>query len=199
MKYQLILFDYNGTLVNTPFKDGKPIHILKGVHEKLLELAIAGIKTGVCTNQAGPAWNMATDKNTFPTVEMLANELRKIMLLLPGIEPRPWYISLYDSRVMGMLKARYELEQLIAPEEVMQQLQKAMHNVFGRAPYVHIGIDKDWRKPAPGMLTFAREQAKVEASETLYVGDLVDDATAARAAGMHFAWADEFFQRGEHS
>src|SRR6478609_5276329 len=66
-QYKLILFDYNGTLVNTPFVDKNPLHILPGRREKLAELRSQGIFLGVCTNQAGPLWHMATSQDKFPS------------------------------------------------------------------------------------------------------------------------------------
>ncbi len=53
----------------------------------------------------------------------------------------------------------------------------------------------DWRKPGPGMLLRAMEDARVTARQTLYVGDRPDDQKAARAAGCAFAWAKDFFNR----
>ena len=61
---------------------------------------------------------------------------------------------------------------------------------------------KEWRKPQPGMLLQAMNDADVLPSETLFVGDFNTDYEAAAHAGCSFAWADEFFGRetivGEH-
>lgn len=51
----------------------------------------------------------------------------------------------------------------------------------------------DWRKPAPGMLLQAMNDAGVIPEWTLMVGDRDEDAQAAEAAGCAFAWAEDFF------
>jgi len=194
-QYKLILFDYNGTLVNTPFVDKNPLHILPGRREKLAELRSQGIFLGVCTNQAGPLWHMATSQDKFPSALYVAQELNHMMIQLSWVTPiqsDPWYIALYDSRAMGILNGLYEQQKIVEPGEILISLQKEMQSFMARSN-VWIGIDKDWRKPNPGMLTFARNQAEVEASETLYVGDLPDDELAAKNAGCDFIWADQFF------
>lgn len=51
----------------------------------------------------------------------------------------------------------------------------------------------DCRKPAPGMLLRIMQAAGVPANRTLYVGDMESDEQAARAAGVDFQWAKDFF------
>jgi HAD superfamily hydrolase (TIGR01662 family) len=53
----------------------------------------------------------------------------------------------------------------------------------------------DWRKPRPGMLLKAMEEAGVTVGQTLFVGDRTEDRDAARAANCSFAWARDFFSR----
>lgn len=53
--------------------------------------------------------------------------------------------------------------------------------------------ESNMRKPAPGMLYRAMEDAHTEPGRTLFVGDREEDALAARAAGCNFWKADEFF------
>jgi len=50
------------------------------------------------------------------------------------------------------------------------------------------------RKPAPGMLLQAMEQFRMSPAGTTVVGDRTTDAAAARAAGVRFVWANEFFR-----
>jgi histidinol phosphatase-like enzyme len=52
---------------------------------------------------------------------------------------------------------------------------------------------KDWRKPAPGMLLQAMQDAHTLPDQTLMVGDSTDDENAALAAGCPFTWAKDFF------
>jgi len=204
--YKLILFDLNGTIVNTPFIDHQPLHILSGRQEKLAALSHQGLITGVCTNQGGPIWRAATGKTNFPTATDVANECKAIItqLLTPG---HFWCISLYDKRAKFLLHRAVEQEIADAAimgsepvyseaDTVLAGLKEQMEQAFllWECPVsIWVGADKDWRKPEPGMLTFARNLVGTEATETLYVGDLPDDEQAAKNAGCDFMWADEFF------
>lgn len=51
------------------------------------------------------------------------------------------------------------------------------------------------RKPGPGMIEEIMEQLGCSPAETLYVGDRPEDEQAARAAGVAFQWADDFFEQ----
>jgi D-glycero-D-manno-heptose 1,7-bisphosphate phosphatase len=50
------------------------------------------------------------------------------------------------------------------------------------------------RKPEPGMLAALMDHYRVEAGETLFVGNHETDREAARRAGTAFAWAADFFE-----
>ena len=60
------------------------------------------------------------------------------------------------------------------------------------APYNVASVN---RKPAPGMLVMLMHEAQAEPEEVMFVGDRPEDAEAAKAAGVQFAWADDFFGR----
>lgn len=49
------------------------------------------------------------------------------------------------------------------------------------------------RKPAPGMILEIMQELGYERDETIYVGDMESDEQAARAAGVRFEWAKDFF------
>jgi D-glycero-D-manno-heptose 1,7-bisphosphate phosphatase len=49
------------------------------------------------------------------------------------------------------------------------------------------------RKPAPGMLLDIMRARRVSPAHTLFVGDSPVDEAAARAAGVRFVWAGDFF------
>lgn len=52
----------------------------------------------------------------------------------------------------------------------------------------------DWRKPAPGMILQAMQDAGIsDPAQVLYIGDRDEDRQAAAAAGVGFRWAWEFF------
>jgi len=55
--------------------------------------------------------------------------------------------------------------------------------------------DHECRKPNPGMLFQAIEDAGVGPQETIYVGDMDTDEEAAENAGVMFYWAEDFFKR----
>ncbi len=55
-------------------------------------------------------------------------------------------------------------------------------------------IDKNhWRKPGPGMLLSAMKQYGIQPQDTLMVGDRYEDMNAAKAAGVDFLSAIQFF------
>jgi HAD superfamily hydrolase (TIGR01662 family) len=190
-QYSLIIFDYNGTLVNTPWVDKQPLHILPGRIAKMAFLRLHAVKLAVATNQAGPLWYIATGKPQFPYVSQVVNELSKMKREL-AMEHDLWLISLYDSRAMALLKSQYEQQRLIAPEDVLKDLQKETEKGFNSA-LMRAGAEKAWRKPEPGMLLETMRHYGMEPRETLYVGDLLDDNYAAESAGVDFAWAHMFF------
>jgi len=53
------------------------------------------------------------------------------------------------------------------------------------------------RKPGPGMLLEVMRDFEAEPEETLYVGDLPEDAEAAKNAGVGFCLAGGFFEHEE--
>jgi D-glycero-D-manno-heptose 1,7-bisphosphate phosphatase len=52
----------------------------------------------------------------------------------------------------------------------------------------------DCRKPNPGMLNQALADFGISPEQAFFVGDKDTDQQAAESLGMHFFWADEFFQ-----
>jgi D-glycero-D-manno-heptose 1,7-bisphosphate phosphatase len=58
------------------------------------------------------------------------------------------------------------------------------------------GFDYSFRKPDPGMIQLATDPVFGEAlsvDEILFVGDRAEDEACAKAAGVAFQWAHEFF------
>lgn len=62
-----------------------------------------------------------------------------------------------------------------------------------KATILRYAMDTSNRKPGPGMLQEAMEDAGISPQETLMVGDRPEDKQAAEAAGVAFLWADEYF------
>src|SRR5260370_32354391 len=53
------------------------------------------------------------------------------------------------------------------------------------------------RKPEPGMLIEAMRHEDVTPDQTIMIGDRPEDEQAARAAGVDFMWADDFFKQDQ--
>jgi D-glycero-D-manno-heptose 1,7-bisphosphate phosphatase len=69
----------------------------------------------------------------------------------------------------------------------------------GPKAIMEYSLDHECRKPRPGMLLQAMEEAGVSAEETVFVGDNESDRQAAEAAEVGFFWADEFFEMEDES
>jgi len=50
------------------------------------------------------------------------------------------------------------------------------------------------RKPGPGMLIEAMDDFEIDRQDTLYIGDRPEDDQSAKAAGIDFIHADEYFK-----
>ncbi len=57
--------------------------------------------------------------------------------------------------------------------------------------YEHFKMD---RKPEPGMLIAIMKFADAKQKDTIMIGDQESDRQAAKAAGVKFAWAKDFFE-----
>lgn len=56
-------------------------------------------------------------------------------------------------------------------------------------------LNPNWRKPKPGMLQAALQHFGYKPSEAVFVGDRSEDEDAARAAGVSFVPASQFFEK----
>ncbi len=150
---------------------------LPGVVETLAVLQTHGMRVAVATNQAGPLWRAVTGQEHYPTVAQVADRLREAALCL-GLEQSSWYISLFDGRVLSVLRAS-ELDVVL--RGMPEHLQEALAGVP-----VHVSAYPTWRTPAPGMLLAVCDAWGSAPSETVYGGKLDADRQAAEAAGMRF-------------
>ena len=62
-----------------------------------------------------------------------------------------------------------------------------------RRPNSPYAREDESRKPRPGMLLSIMEELGATPAETLMVGDQESDCQAAEAAGVSFAWAQDYF------
>ena len=175
--FQLIVFDVDGTLA-----EKYTLNLLPGVLP-FFQLAFQGGCPAVpllalATNQGGVGMRYRMEKQhwgkpqQYPTEREIEERLAGLADLLAG-SARAGEMAAYASY-------NYQDKQ-------------------GRSSPVPPGKEhdprwrEDWRKPEPGMLRQAMQDAGVDPSQALYVGDSEDDRSAAKAAGCAFAWAHTFF------
>lgn len=175
--YGLIIFDVDGTLA--AYQTNK---LLPGVCEWFEQhgsdqyIAIASNQGGV-----GLRWWMITEgfgePDRYPDAEDIDNSIQAVLNQLPEqFRDLPVFVCYaYQSKKTGKW----------SPVPVL--IDSANNYRW----------DREYRKPAPGMLRRAMHEAGVGARSTLMVGDSAEDEAAAQAAGCDFILADVFFGRGE--
>jgi D-glycero-D-manno-heptose 1,7-bisphosphate phosphatase len=77
------------------------------------------------------------------------------------------------------------------------RLDQMLDGVFDKMLYCSArpGSNDRRRKPNPGMLEDAAKSMGIDLKTSIMVGDRDTDQGAAKAAGVPFEWADDFFQR----
>lgn len=90
----------------------------------------------------------------------------------------------------------YESHEL-TPEALRECQERTSHELGGLLDDIFWASQADPKllKPEPAMLLEACRQHGLDPQKCLYVGDKPMDQEAAKAAGMGFCWADEFFGR----
>ena len=175
--YRGYFFDVDGTLVTrwTP-------EILPGVKDRLADLRAQGATCAFVTNQAGPSWRAATQNATYPTAQSVAETLVQICTALP---PDLLCVCVYDERIPWPHGRTHAND---------TQVVDAMMRIFNQLPCpVRVADQADWRKPEPGMITYARHVFDLQTSEVLFVGDMESDRAAAARAGVAYCDAQHFF------
>ncbi len=150
---------------------------LPGVLDMLAALQTRSIPVAVATNQAGPVWRAVTGQEKYPTIEQVADRLREAAEQL-GLSQSPWYVSLFDGRVLHVLSTS-ELD------AVLRGMPERIREALAGVP-AQISTDPTWRTPAPGMLLAACTDWGCAPREAVYGGNLETDRQAAAAAGMRF-------------
>lgn len=170
----LYIFDLDGTLVEsfgtTP---------LPGVLARLTSLAQQGCALAIATNQAGVAWRAQLKRPPYPLPAELVARFDDIAGLLPPLKEAVWFAAIHDERV-----------------RLSEGEHAALVGAFLRANQtleLLVSAQPDWRKPQPGMLLAACKHCGVSPDDAIYVGDMVSDAEAAKAAGVVFVTAEVFF------
>jgi HAD superfamily hydrolase (TIGR01662 family) len=173
--FKLVIFDVDGTLAEKYVLD-----LLPGVRAFFHLVYQSGCpqapRLAIATNQGGVGmrrWLEGRGRKAgqFPT----ATEI--------------------EQRMQGLL------EGLGAPPDLPVYVSYRYQNKEGAWAPVPAGQEENprwqssWRKPNPGMLQQAMQDAGAEPQETLFVGDRPEDREAAQRAGCAFQWAGDFFAR----
>lgn len=178
-KFELIIFDIDGTLVK-PWTES----LLPNVRETIDGLS-PDMRVAFATNQGGPAlrkwmevegWGNPEEYPYFPAVR---ERLLNIRAALFGPESRwPIMVSTAYQTQGGKWAPVWDERDTITRNEKVN-----LHSIQNRY----------WRKPNPGMLHNLVFRFGLPPAKILFVGDSDDDQVAAAAAFMTFAPAREFF------
>jgi HAD superfamily hydrolase (TIGR01662 family) len=171
---KLIIFDVDGTLAKQ-----FTLELLPGVKQFFELLFQAGCphtpKVAIATNQGGVGMRYWMEKGGFgkpekyPTAEEINERMEALVDKLGGDSQLPVYASFRFVNKKGKWTP-------VPPEQTDNPRWEL-----------------EWRKPKPGMLLQAMEEAGTRTDETLFVGDREEDQAAAQATGCAFRWAKDFF------
>ncbi|HKJ28495.1 MAG TPA: HAD-IIIA family hydrolase [Anaerolineales bacterium] len=165
--YKLAIFDIDGTLteIKPNVKERKPRLVTPNHLGE--QQAIPGVPEKLSElRQQGVKIALATNRGGVAfgyNTLDQAVELAQEAAELCGIPDVPVYVCPYHARARGK---RANLE-------------------FAR--------EDDCRKPNPGMLLQAMDEAGIIPEETIFVGDRESDRGAAENAGVRFFWAEDYF------
>lgn len=170
---RLLIADLDGTLVESWRETPLP-----GITERLARLQADGVTIVAVTNQGGVGYRYAHERRgeieqaaRYPTLAGVITRLETIASALPISRV---YSCLHHGREGWPLPDDW-------PDDRIEQRGNIVLTWRG-----------DWRKPAPGMLLRAVEDAGAELADALMIGDRPEDQAAAVAAGTAFRWADEW-------
>jgi D-glycero-D-manno-heptose 1,7-bisphosphate phosphatase len=176
----LYMFDLDGTLISsymdTESRDIDDWHVLPGRAEAIQELKDEGHALAIITNQAGVAFGYATEEQV----------QAKIVQALAALGFDEDEIQ-FQSRADGP----------DTPESVFHRI--SVHVCYGHPKSRdsrYSGAEAERRKPSPTMLLEAIGEPPPGFSVAEYagfVGDMESDEQAARAAGVRYLDANEFF------
>jgi phosphoglycolate phosphatase-like HAD superfamily hydrolase len=169
----LYIFDLDGTLV-----ESYGVRPLDGILAQLSRLHDEGHLLAVATNQAGPAWGLATGDPKYPTPESLGERFLEIAANLPHLTAAPWFVAVGDPRLSLRADAYARLVRVF----------KAAASPLD----LHLSADPAWRKPEPQMLLAACAYYKLPPNQAVFVGDYETDAAAAAAASVAYLSIEEF-------
>jgi len=179
---RLLCLDIDGTIVET----NQSFEILPAVRKFFENLDTTKTQIALVTNQGavGLRYWMETgkfgDPNTLPTKDEVEKRLGKIKLELEKI-------------------SRLHAIPLFAAFRYQSKGKEGKTPRWGPVPPEYkdaIEWSQEWRKPNAGMIRAAMKFAKIspfDGKSVLMVGDMDSDEGAAKAAGVRFARAPDFF------
>lgn len=181
----MVLFDLDGTLVDTAYDLGHALNVQLTMHgkptlphESIRPVASHGT-SALLTLGFG-----SQDEATFETLktqylDLYAEELKKQPVLMPGIEA---LLDALDAQDMPWGIVTNKPRRFSLPLIQVAMTQKG--SLYARSACLVCGDDVPQPKPAPDSLLLACQQTKVSPKNCFYVGDAERDIEAGRAAGM---------------
>lgn len=179
--YKLIIFDFDGTLVE--FKTDVVLPNVVAFFTAMLQLDDRP-KLAIASNQGGVSLHYWMKEGKFgegkhldyPTLEDAEARFNRFLDKKPIGIPLPIFVCYAYKSSKG--------NWAVPPSFVDEN-------------------DRNWwatyRKPEPGMLLDAMEHYGVAPQETLMVGDMDEDLHAANRAACHYMTADAFFNRVQNN
>lgn len=179
-EYEMILFDLDNTLLTGYMDDAEKRfnrwEVLPGRLNKLYDLRAYGVAIGIVTNQGGVAFGKVTETEVYRKLQQVAS-----VLLFDHLE-------IYDGLNEEQPQVTYGATGRGGLLRVFVCYSDARS---GDARY-NQPADVSRRKPSGAMIQEAR--GALGAEHVLFVGDRPEDETAAKDAGVAFAWAEDFFR-----
>jgi len=195
MALMILIFDLDGTLIErypSSGDDFAPRSLADPLRIRELGLPVA-----IASNQGGIAWGLAGGREgrTYPDWPAVLERVR-FGMRLAGVR---WaFLALHHPEARlpegeALLQAAARIR-LPAPIALAARSHRVAPMIRVPEGVVVVSWDPQWRKPAPGMLAFARGilgAFGLVAEGWAYVGDEEDDRLAAEKAEMIFIPAEQ--------
>ena len=181
----MVLFDLDGTLVDTAYDLGRALNAQLTMHgkptlphEKIRPVASHGT-SALLTLGFGWQEAAAFDVLKIQYLDLYAEELKKEPILMPDIEA---LLDALDARNIPWGIVTNKPRRFSLPLIQVAMTQKG--SLFARAICLVCGDDVPEPKPAPDSLLLACQQTSTNPQDCFYVGDAARDIEAGSAAGM---------------
>lgn len=181
----MVLFDLDGTLVDTAYDLGRALNVLLTMHghaelphEKIRPVASHGT-SALLTLGFGRLDEAQFDTLKTQYLDVYAEELKKQPVLMPEIEG---LLDALDARNMPWGIVTNKPRRFSLP--LIQVAMTKKGSLFDRSACLTCGDDVPQPKPAPDSLLLACQQTNTNPLNCIYVGDAERDIEAGRAAGM---------------